>query len=158
MTRIPPSAQHSSFTIERTLPGRPTHAWRFWADPGLKQRWNGCHPDWTQLDLVQAFEIGGRDLSRMRSPDGVVHTVEMHYLDLLAPQRIVYAYTMHVDATPLSASLVTIELLPDGERTGMVYTEHLTMLDGDAAQRVAGTGHGLDRLVLEMERSLATVQ
>ena len=56
-----PSAQHSSFTIERMLPGRPSHAWRFWADPALKQAWSGCHPDWTLLEQVQDFRAGGRD-------------------------------------------------------------------------------------------------
>ena len=94
----------------------------------------------------------------MRDTDGAIHSVDMHYLDLLQPRRILYAYTMHLDATPLSASLVTIELLPEGEATNMVYTEHLTMLAGDAELRRQGTGHGFDRLVLEMERALAVLQ
>lgn len=158
MTSTALSARHSTFTIERKLPGRPAHAWRFWADPSLKQAWSGCHPDWTMLEQVQEFHIGGRDFSRMRDTEGAIHVVDMRYLDLLQPQRILYAYTMHRDATPLSASLVTIELLPQGEATGMVYTEHLTMLAGDADLRRQGTGHGFDRLVLEMERALATVQ
>ena len=153
-----PSARHSSFTIERTLPGPPSHAWRFWADPALKQAWSGCHPDWTLLEQVQDFRAGGRDFSRMRDTDGAIHSVDMHYLDLLQPRRILYAYTMHLDATPLSASLVTIELLPEDEATNMVYTEHLTMLAGDAELRRQGTGHGFDRLVLEMERALAVLQ
>ena len=153
-----PSDRHSTFTIERILPGRPTHAWRFWADPVLKQAWSGCHPDWTMLEEVHDFHTGGRDFSRMRDTKGAIHSVDMRYLDLLRPQRILYAYAMHLDATPLSASLVTIDLVPKGEVTNMVYTEQLTMLNGDTAQRREGTGHGFDRLVLEMERSLATLQ
>ena len=152
------SDRHSTFTIERTLPGRPAHAWRFWADPALKRAWSGCHPDWTMLEEVHDFQTGGRDVSRMRDTDGAIHSVDMRYLDLLQPRRILYAYTMHLDAAPLSASLVTIDLMPKGEATSMIYTEQLTMLNGDTVQRREGTGHGFDRLVLEMERALATLQ
>lgn len=158
MTTPTASAQHSSFTIERTLPGRPVHAWRFWADPALKERWSGCHPDWTPLEQVREFHTGGRDFSRLRDTAGAEHSVDIRYLDLLEGRRIVYAYTMHIDASPLSASLVTIELLPRGAQTGMVYTEHLTLFDGDAAARRQGTEGGFDRLALEMEQALATLQ
>jgi uncharacterized protein YndB with AHSA1/START domain len=153
------TATHSSFTINRQLPGSPTHAWRFWADPQLKQRWTSCHPDWVELEQVFDFRAGGHERSRLRAPDGKIQSVEMHYLDLLPGQRIVYAYTMHVDETPLSASLVTIALLPHAGGTRMVYTEALAMLGaGEAALRQQGTEGGFDRLVLEMERDLATVQ
>ena len=110
------------------------------------------------LEEVHDFQTGGRDFSRMRDTDGAIHSVDMRYLDLLQPRRILYAYTMRLDAAPLSASLVTIDLMPKGEATSMIYTEQLTMLTSNAEQRRTGTGHGFDRLVLEMERALATLQ
>lgn len=38
------AVDHRSFVIERTLPGSPTHAFRFWSDHALKRRWTSCHP------------------------------------------------------------------------------------------------------------------
>ncbi|WP_323013803.1 SRPBCC domain-containing protein [Devosia sp.] len=149
--------RHATFTIERTLPGRPVHAWRFWAEPALKQAWSGCHPDWTMLEEAQDFRAGGRDFSRMRDTQGTIHAVDIRYLDLLAPRRILYAYTMHQDGLLLSAGLVTIDLLPRGAATGMVYTEQLTVLAGDMAARRAGTAEGFDRLVLAMGHAPATL-
>ncbi|GLQ56825.1 SRPBCC family protein [Devosia nitrariae] len=147
---------HSSFTIERQLPGRPAHAYRFFAEPDLKRRWTECHPDWTVVDEAFDFRIGGNETTRLRRGDGAVQTVDIHYLDLLPGERIVYAYSMRLDETAVSASLVTIALVPEGTATRMLYTEHLAMLEGaGAAERQMGTEQGFDRLAAEIERALA---
>lgn len=146
---------HSSFTIERQLPGSPAHAYRFFADPDLKQRWTECHPDWTVVDRAFDFRIGGNETTRLRRGDGAVQTVDIHYLDLLAGERIVYAYSMRLDETAISASLVTIALVREGAGTRMLYTEHLAMLEGTgAAEREMGTEQGFDRLAIEIGRAL----
>jgi uncharacterized protein YndB with AHSA1/START domain len=149
---------HSSFTVERLLPGRPSHAYRFWAEPELKRRWNGCHPDWTVLEEAFDFRIGGHEHIRMRTDKGAVQAVDFHYLDLLPGERIVYAYAMRLDDAAISASLVTIELRPHAGGTRMLFTEHLAMLEaGNADVRKQGTEQGFDRLALEIERALAPV-
>lgn len=152
------TVQHSSFTVERLLPARPQHAYRFWADPALRERWTSCHPDWSLLEETIDFRIGGQHLTRMRPPGGSVQTVDIRYLDLLEGQRIVYAYSMHLDHQPLSASLVTIELLPGQDGTRMVYVEQLAMLSGDPELRRRGTDDGFDRLVTAVEREVAVLQ
>src|SRR5688500_12447267 len=62
--------QHTSFVVERDLPGSPGHAFRFWAEPHLKARWNSCHPDWTILQDEADFRVGGAEAKRWRTPDG----------------------------------------------------------------------------------------
>jgi hypothetical protein len=63
--------------------------------------------------------------------------------------RIIYAYEMSFGGVRLSASLVTIELTPHGDRTMMKFTEQTAFLTGEGAreQRVQGTHEGFDRLV-----------
>lgn len=147
---------YSSFTIERLLPGKPAHAYRFFAEPELKRRWNDCHPDWTIVDRAFDFRIGGNETTRLRRSDGMVQTVDIHYLDLLAGERIVYAYSMRLDETAVSASLVTIALVPKAAATRMLYTEHLAMFEATgSSEREMGTEQGFDRLVVEIERALA---
>jgi uncharacterized protein YndB with AHSA1/START domain len=146
--------EHTSFVIERILPGRPAHAFRFWSEPALKARWNECHADWRVLEDRCDFRVGGLEAKRWRTPDGAEQTFHAHYLDILAPRRIVYAYEMSLAGTRLSASLVTIVLETEGERSRMTYTEQVAMLSGGEAaraQRLAGTEQGLDRLIEVMQ-------
>lgn len=143
----------SSFVVKRLLPASPAHAYRFWSDPDLKRRWTDCHPDWTILENTADFRVGGHDRQLQRAPDGMLQQVDTHYLHLLPGQRIVYAYSMHINEAPLSALLVTIDLVAEGQETRMTFTEHLSLLDGtlDISQREFGTGEALDMLVAALQ-------
>lgn len=145
---------HRQFVVERMLPGTPAHAFRYWAEPDLKAIWTGCHPDWEEIENRFDFVPGGIESVRWRMPDGQEFGVRIHYFEILAAQRIVYAYEMALAGSCISASLVTIELFPDGAETRMRFTEQATFLDGgDPAARIAGTHEGFDRLVLLMGKA-----
>lgn len=148
--------EHSSFAIERDLPGSPRHAFRFWSDAELKERWTGCHSDWTVLEEAFDFSPGGRETKRWRTPDGQELAFNAFYLDIVPEQRIIYAYEMSFGGVKLSASLVTIELSPSGDRTRMKFTEQAVFLAGEGAgeARREGTQEGVERLVEAMARDL----
>lgn len=149
--------EHTTFVVERDLPGSPTHAFRFWADPRLKERWNACHPDWTVLEDKFDFRTGGSESKRWRTPEGKELTFHAAYLDIEPGQRIIYAYEMTFGGERLSASLVTVELRPDGARTRMKLTEQAAFLAGGGAleERIRGTEEGYDRLVAVIEQAFA---
>lgn len=153
------AVEHTTFVIERELPGSPSHAFRFWADPQLKERWNGCHPDWAVLEDVFDFRPGGHENKRWRTPDGEELTFRAVYLDVEPGRRIVYAYEMSFGGERLSASLVTIELQPHGARTRVKVTEQAAFLAGGEAMegRIRGTEEGYDRLVAVVEQAFADV-
>lgn len=67
MTALP--VAHSTFVIERELPASPRHAYRFWSEAALKQRWNECHPDWV-IEESFDFRVGGIEAKRWRMADG----------------------------------------------------------------------------------------
>ena len=144
--------EHTSFVIERELPGSPRHAFRFWSDPRLKERWNGCHADWTLIEEAFDFQPGGKETKRWRTSEGQEFSFNAFYLDVEPERRIIYAYEMVFGGTRLSASLVTIELTLRGSRTQMKFTEQAVFLTGDGAseQRLQGTQEGVDRLVAAM--------
>jgi len=141
--------EHTSFVIERELPGSAKHAFRFWSDPELKERWSGCHADWTVLEEAFNFKAGGRETKRWRTPDNQELTFHAFYLDVVQDERIIYAYEMSFGGVRLSASLVTIVLTSGGGSTHMKFTEQAAFLAGDGAskQRIEGTAEGFDRLV-----------
>lgn len=148
---------HTSFVIERRLPGSPAHAFRFWAEQALKRQWNGCHPDWTVLEDTFDFRIGGSETVRWRMPDGSEQGFAAHYLDIVPTDRIVYAYAMRVGGAPLSSSLVTVEFTGTGAACLMTFTEQAAFRDEMVAdQRRSGTGVGFDRLADVLEQAMAT--
>jgi uncharacterized protein YndB with AHSA1/START domain len=147
---------HTSFVIGRRLPGSPTHAFHFWTEHALKRRWNSCHPDWTVIEDSFDCRIGGSETLVWRMPDGAEQSFVAHYLDILAADRIVYAYAMRVSGAPLSSSLVTVEFSGTGAGCLMTYTEQAVFWDEKVAeQRRSGTGGGFDRLAEVLAQELA---
>lgn len=144
----PESLEHTTFVIERELPGSPRHAFKFWSDRALKEVWNACHPEWTILEDTFDFRVGAGETKRWRTPDGEELTYRSYFLDIVSEQHIIYAYEMTFAGRRMSASLATVEFSPLGRQTQMKFTEQAVFL-GDAgakSQRVAGTEDGFDRL------------
>jgi uncharacterized protein YndB with AHSA1/START domain len=83
-----------------------------------------------------------------RLQTGVVTTFDAVYYDVLADERIVYAYEMHLDDRKISVSLATLELKPVGTATRLVMIEQGAFLDGydDAGSREHGSNYLLDAL------------
>lgn len=143
------TVEHTTFTIERALPARPRHAFRFWAEKALKRRWTDCHPDWTVLEDRFDFTAGGEEAVRWRTAEGVEQTFTARYLDIVPGEHIIYAFEMSSAGKRVSASLATVEFRSGGAGTRMLYTEQMAFLaSAEAMQmRIAGTGTGFDRLV-----------
>ncbi len=150
---------HSTFTVERTLPGSPRHAFRFWSDPALKLSWTDCHADWTVLEEHFDFRVGGDEVRRWRMPGGQELAFRARYFDIEPPRRIVYAFAMSVGSSRQSVSLATVELGAAGNATRMLFTEQLAFLGGEDARRarIAGTAEGFDRLVAVVAAAQAGV-
>ena len=145
------SVTHDTFIIERVYGASPARVFAAWADMEAKKRWCGCH-EGAQYHLD--FRVGGRETNRGGPPGGPVYRVEGVYHDIVPDQRIVYSYVMYADDARVSVSLQTVELLPEGTGTRLVFTEQGAFLDGhDApAQRAQGTAWGLDRLGEQLAR------
>lgn len=158
MTQAEP-IEHTVFTIERKLSTTPRHAFRFWSEAELKSRWNNCHPGWTVLEDTFDFRVAGTERKHWRTLEGQDQTFTAHYLDIIPDHRIIYAYEMSFAGIRLSASLVTILLTSSADKTRLVYTEQVAILDGgtDARQqRILGTEQGIDRLVSTIADKVTT--
>lgn len=149
---------HTTFVIERDLPGSPAHAFRFWSEHARKRQWTSCHPDWTVLEDVLDVRIGGSEIVRWRTPEGVEHGFHAHYLDVVAAKQIIYAYAMNTGDARNSAALATVEFIGKRGSTRMTYTEQAAFFDAaDAKGRTRGTEMGFERLALAIEGSLSAV-
>jgi uncharacterized protein YndB with AHSA1/START domain len=64
---------------------------------------------------VRAGLPGRRTGGQPRRPQGrPVYAFDGRYQDIVADERIVYTYSMHVDHTLISVSVATVELQPKG--------------------------------------------
>ena len=140
--------QHATFVIERHFRTTPARTFRHWSERDLKARWNACHPDWSVVDEAFDFRVGGTEAKRWRTADGNEQTFTAQYLDIVAPDRIVYAFEMSFGGARVSVSLATVELEPADGETRMTYTEQIAFFGSRSAldRRIAGTGDGFDRL------------
>src|SRR5262245_30310241 len=143
---------HTTFVIERDLPGSPAHAFRFWTEHGRKRQWTSCHPEWAVLEDTFDVRIGGTEVIRWRTPEGIEHGFRAYYLDVVPGKQIIYAYAMNSGGVQASAALATVEFVGKRGKTKMTYTEQAAFLDAaDARGRSCGTEMGFERLVLAIE-------
>lgn len=149
----PSTVDHQTFTLERTYDARPERVFAAWSDPAHKRRWFAEGAEHESLEYHLDFRVGGREVGRFRPRGGPVFLNESIYLDIVPGRRIVLAYTMEMDSRRFSASLATVEFLPEGERTRLRFTEQAAFFEGadGAKMRREGWTALFDALRLEVE-------
>lgn len=151
------SVRHAMFVIERSYPPSPARVFKAWATPAAKARWFRGPEGWNEDIREMDFRVGGRERLRGVWDGGRSSDFLAHYHDIVAEQRIIYAYEMQVDEQRISVSLATVEFRPDGAGTRLVFTEQMACLEGleDPAGREKGTRALLDRLGVELKSGAA---
>lgn len=146
------SARHAAFTIERQLAFTPAVVFNAWSNPEAKARWfYGPPGKWTLQARSLDFRVGGREHVQGGFAGGPSSRFDALYYDIIAGERIIYAYEMHLDEARISVSLATVEFaaVKTGQHpvTRMRFTEQAVFLDGydDAGSRERGTSTLLDQ-------------
>jgi uncharacterized protein YndB with AHSA1/START domain len=130
MTEKP--AVHATFTIERTYSAPPSRVFAAFADPEKKRRWHLDGKGSDAQSYSADFRVGGFEKSRFTfaggppgaPPAGTPMGNDTVYLDIIANERIVFAYTMLMGDRCHSVSLATVELSPSGDGgTRLLFTE-----------------------------------
>jgi uncharacterized protein YndB with AHSA1/START domain len=139
---------HHSFTIERSYACTPHQTFAAFAEPELKRQWFANPGNWPDAVWELDFRVGGSEVDSGGSPGGPHHAFRSRFHDIVADERIVFAYDLLLDQRLISVSLTTIELALDGGGTRLVFTEQGAFFDRleDPAIREHGTGKLLDRL------------
>jgi uncharacterized protein YndB with AHSA1/START domain len=140
------TTDHATFVIERTLDAEPERVFAAWADPAAKSRWFGAG-DGAGHSLD--FRVGGSERNVGGPAGGAVYAYEATIYDIVAAERIAYAYEMTADGTRISVSLATVEFRPSSEGTRLVYTEHDAFLDG--LDSLESREHGTNVLIDNLE-------
>lgn len=147
--------EHDTIVIERVFHATPKQVFAAWADPAAKRQWFGCHEGWEQIEYRSDFRVGGSEINRARPPGEPEHIYDARYEDIIEDARIVVSYSMTLGINRISASLATIEFFPEEEKTRMVFTEQLAVLDSKypAAGRLEGWQEILNTLARHLDES-----
>jgi uncharacterized protein YndB with AHSA1/START domain len=148
-----PPVIHKTFSIERTYPVPPERVFRAFVDPAKKRRWFAEAEGFSIDSYTLDFQVGGFERSRFRFRDGPGLTLDAVYLDILANERVVFAYSMTIGGAPMSSSLGTLEFVESRGGTLLRLTEHTAFVDGKdgSESRREGSLVMLERLAKEIE-------
>ncbi|MBV8062537.1 MAG: SRPBCC family protein [Nevskia sp.] len=138
---------HGSFTIERSYPATPARVFKAWASIEAKARWFIGPAEWKQHKRELDFRVGGQEVLSGQMGEKA-HHFHAVYHDIVQDRRIVYSYHMLLGDTPISVSLATVQIEPEGTGTRLRFTEQCAFLDDfdDGGGREEGTRQLLDRL------------
>jgi len=144
---------HGSFVIERRYPAPPDRVFAAWTDPALKARWFDGPPGWQLHHRELDAREGGIEIlhGRFTGAKGMETRFTARFHHIVPAARLVYIYDMHLDGAHHSASLASVEFLPDGAGTLQRFHEQVAFLDGTTADRGVpsrehGTAAHLDQL------------
>lgn len=149
-----PAVAHGLFTIERRFAFRPATVFAAFSSAEAKSAWfSGTEGRWTLIHRELDFHVGGREHLSGSWTGAPASKFDAVYHDIVQDQRIVYAYSMHLDDWLISVSLATLEFWPDGTGTRLVMTEQGAFLNGyvDGGSRERGTGELLDKVQAALE-------
>jgi uncharacterized protein YndB with AHSA1/START domain len=154
-----PSVIHSSFTLERTFGCTPAKVFEALAEPEKKRRWFSDSPNHEVVEFVMDFREGGAEKMKYRFNEGtrfpgVILVNAGRYEDIVEGRRVVHSSTMTIAGRKISVSLVTYDLLPEGEGTLLRLTFQGAFFEGaDGPEiRKAGWEFLMERLGEEVAR------
>ena len=141
------SAQHGTIRLERRYKAAPARVFAAWAEPKARAKWD-VPGRWVIAEQSFDFREGGHELKRFGPKDDPRFLTDKVYRDIVPDRRIVFSYVLTARDVPISVSLTTVELAPDGQGTRLLLVEQIVFLDGNdnAANREEGLSSMLDKI------------
>lgn len=145
----------ATLTFQRQLPVPASVLWQAWTAPAARLLWAPPMPSVTVEFLEADTRVGGREVSLCKVAGTPDIRCDCTWLALDPERRSVNAEVISCAGVAQSAALVTADIAPAGEGSGLAVTVQLSSLaeDMEAGYR-EGYGAGLDNLADLAARTL----
>ena len=140
---------HTTLVFEREISAPVEKVFAAFADPAARAAW-GSPSDNTVVIYDEAdFREGGQDTFRCGPKANPNIHGTTRYLEIIVDCRIVSSETIVMDGKRLCASLTTLELTPNGQKTRLKNATQLASFIGEDMVKghKTGTNASLDNLV-----------
>lgn len=152
-------AVHSTFVVERSFPKPTETVFRAFSDPAKARRWYAEGEGHELKEFTSDFRVGGAQTLRyILGPNTPVAGMTIHnqarFQEIQPNRRIVLSTTMDLEQQRILASLVTVELVPNGTGTDLVLTQQgVYFTNGLTPAMIEAGWRGLmDVLAKELEK------
>jgi uncharacterized protein YndB with AHSA1/START domain len=120
--------------------------WAAWTDRERVMHWLGPK-DFTTLEFEMDPRPGGAWHSRMRSPEGVVHSNRGVVREVVEPERLVFTFAWDdEDGKPGREMLITIALAERDGKTEMTFSQSVFESAEDRDGHRGGWSESFDKL------------
>jgi uncharacterized protein YndB with AHSA1/START domain len=130
-----PSPTHS-LEVRRTIHASPERIYDAWTTADALTRWFAPSSDFTTVVHTVDLRVGGHYRIEMRHRDGSSHIAVGAYRELTRPTRLSFSWRW--EGTPMTDTLVTIELRPSGASTELVLTHSGFTTEHDRNEHTKG--------------------
>ena len=127
--------------------------WRAWTQPGQVQEWLSMSEDTTIESVTMDLRVGGRFRIQTRDSDGEYFTAAGTYIEVNAPELLVYTWDWEKDGAGAEFGEVegkqtqlTVEFRERGERTELVLTQENFASVESRDRHIGGWNNWIDRL------------
>jgi len=129
------AAMHS-LQVKRHVRASPEAVYRAWTDRSQLARWFRPAPHLETVVHELDLRTGGAYRIEMKDPDGSNHVAVGEYRELESPTRL--AFTWRWEGSPMTDTLVTIELAPKDGGTEIVLTHTLFQSEEQRGKHLEG--------------------
>lgn len=148
--------EQRELVITRRLKAPRELVWRTFEDPHLLAQWWGPENFTSTIGKLE-FRAGGEWHVTMHRPDGGEHPVRYQFVEIIAPERIVYRPFRRPDVVnPPPGYLATLTFEALGDETVFTMRAEFESAADLAVATTGGFSEGTNQAFDKLERLLAT--
>ncbi|WP_444959555.1 SRPBCC family protein [Microbulbifer sp. VVAC002] len=134
---------HDTISISKRIKAPRERVFSAWEDPQARSIWGPPSEDEAIEFLENDFREGGIDVHRCGQSSDLRFRVETHYYEIRRPHRLLFTERVTTDGSPLSISLISVEIGNSESMTELKVTIQIASLVGSGI--IEGTRNGWQR-------------
>lgn len=122
---------HKTLVFERKYKANTERLYSVLSEKSSRERWAKPHETIDMKYETFDFKTGGKEVSFCGPSNDLRYKAIVNYLEVIENQRIIYSETVSENGLTLGHSLVTMELIENGEGSILMVTDQIISIGND---------------------------